>query len=235
MGATKSPILCLNPVADHAAVAMRATWCHAFNCTFEAVECHASLTLSDNHRLVIVVSAHITGRHMSHLSVRARDRNFGRACHRPPVSSDALQHPFHPNIGDLTRRAAMGSRGPAVYLFREAVGAPGSRLLSVLRPDPAPMTLEMRMRTSASMSICSAHTRHESSGGLVGALSQQRRQQFRLPFSAGSFRPGSKPARHGFAAGREIRVELLRVGACVQCMGDNGLAQAAGGLRMSTI
>src|SRR6266481_6265762 len=51
---------------------MRAPRRHAFNCTFEAVECHASLTLSDNDGLVIVVAAHITLRHISHLSARTR-------------------------------------------------------------------------------------------------------------------------------------------------------------------
>jgi hypothetical protein len=70
VGAAKSLALCLNPVADDAAAAMGAPGRHAFDGTFEAVECHASLTLSDNDRLVIVVSAHITHRHMSHLSVR---------------------------------------------------------------------------------------------------------------------------------------------------------------------
>jgi hypothetical protein len=57
----------LNPVPDDAAAAMRAPRGHAFNCTFETVERHTSLTLSDDYRLVIVVSTHIARRHKSHL------------------------------------------------------------------------------------------------------------------------------------------------------------------------
>src|SRR6266436_2702911 len=70
VGAAKGLALCLDPMADDAAAAMGAPGRHAFDRTFEAVECHTPLTLSDNDRLVIVVSAHITYRHMSHLSVR---------------------------------------------------------------------------------------------------------------------------------------------------------------------
>ena len=76
VGTAKGLVLGLNPVADDAAAAMRAPWRHALNCTFETVECHATRTLSDNHRLVIVVSTHVTRRHMSHLS----------ALKRPPFS-----------------------------------------------------------------------------------------------------------------------------------------------------
>jgi hypothetical protein len=72
VGTAKGLVPCLNPVTDDAAAAMRTPWRHAFDCTFETVERHASLTLSDNHRLVIVISAHITRRHMSHLSDRTR-------------------------------------------------------------------------------------------------------------------------------------------------------------------
>src|SRR5215470_20093442 len=68
VGAAKGLALCLDPMADDAAAAMGAPRRHAFDRTFEAVECHTSLALSDNDRLVIVVSAHITHRHMSHLS-----------------------------------------------------------------------------------------------------------------------------------------------------------------------
>ena len=70
VGATEGLALCLDPVADDAAAAMGAPGRHAFDCTFETVECHAPLTLSDNDRLVVVVSAHITHWHMTDLSVR---------------------------------------------------------------------------------------------------------------------------------------------------------------------
>src|SRR5258708_31403552 len=65
VGTAKGLVVGLNPVADDAATAMRAPGRHAFNCTFETVECHATRTLSDDYRLVIVVSAHITRRHMN--------------------------------------------------------------------------------------------------------------------------------------------------------------------------
>src|SRR5258708_20211216 len=69
VGATEGLALCLDPVADDAAAAMGAPGRHAFDCAFETVECHASLTLRDNDRLVIVVSAHITHSHILNLSV----------------------------------------------------------------------------------------------------------------------------------------------------------------------
>jgi hypothetical protein len=70
VGATEGLALCLDPVADDAAAAMGAPGRHGFDRTFETVECHASLTLSDNDRFVIVVSAHITHWHVINLSVR---------------------------------------------------------------------------------------------------------------------------------------------------------------------
>jgi hypothetical protein len=70
VGAAKGLALCLNPVADDAAAAMGTPGRHGLDGTFEAVERHAPLTLSDNDRLVIVVSTYITHRHMIDLSVR---------------------------------------------------------------------------------------------------------------------------------------------------------------------
>jgi hypothetical protein len=65
MGTAKGLAACLDPVADDADAAMHAPWRHAFDCTFETVECHDSLPLSDNDRLVIVVSAYIAHGHWS--------------------------------------------------------------------------------------------------------------------------------------------------------------------------
>jgi hypothetical protein len=76
MGAAKGLVAFLNPVADDTEAAVRAPWRHAFDCTFEAIECHASLPLSDDDRLVIVISAHVTHWHLSLLSVQTRPFDF---------------------------------------------------------------------------------------------------------------------------------------------------------------
>ena len=92
VGATEGLALCLDPVADDAAAAMGAPGRHAFDRTFETVECHAPLTLSDNDRLVIFVSAHITHRHMSHLSVRFAEGAAARLLITTRHGSDSGGH-----------------------------------------------------------------------------------------------------------------------------------------------
>jgi hypothetical protein len=93
MGTAKGLRPCLDPVTDDPAAAMGATRRHPFDCTFETVECHASSALSDDYRLVIIVSAHVTLRHVNpfRLDTRLNSRlsalRFGRK-----HSSDAVEH-----------------------------------------------------------------------------------------------------------------------------------------------
>jgi hypothetical protein len=65
MGTAKRLATRLDSVADDADPAVHAPRRHAFDGAFETVECHASLTLSDNDRLVIVISAYIAHGHLS--------------------------------------------------------------------------------------------------------------------------------------------------------------------------
>jgi hypothetical protein len=68
----KGLVALLDPVTDDAAAAMCAPRRHGFDCAFETIECHASLTLGDHDRIVIVVSAHIADGHLTYLSDRGR-------------------------------------------------------------------------------------------------------------------------------------------------------------------
>jgi hypothetical protein len=70
--AAKGLIALLDRVAEDGAAASCTPRRHSLDGALEAVECHASLTLGDDDRLVVVVSTHITDGHLSYLSDRGR-------------------------------------------------------------------------------------------------------------------------------------------------------------------
>src|SRR5215510_14358899 len=103
---------------------MRAPGRHRLDCTFEAVECHASLTLGDNDRLVIVVSAYITLRHLKSPFCSNTDRNFARAV-APPVFRQGIPPPYPPPRAGEGRVG--GAAAPLLITTRHCSDSGGRR------------------------------------------------------------------------------------------------------------